>query len=142
MVAFAGISAYLSANRKILPMRTLLLCMLAICASLWCQAQSSQVSALPAGRYETVLKDNQNKWDRGDITLIDAAHYKISTSQEIGEYRFSVTAQRVFFTSGPLRSLYARTSLSNDAPAIVLPVNENQQMGTKLSAEVWGYYKQ
>lgn len=106
-----------------------------------CGAQSAQVSTLPAGKYETLAKNNQNKWERGDIILLDDNKYKISTSAEVGDYKFSVSAQRVFFTSGPLKSLYARTSLNNNDPAIILPVAENEQQGLKLSAEIWGYYR-
>jgi hypothetical protein len=100
-----------------------------------------QVQTLPTGKYETVIKTNQLKWDRGDILLLDGNKYKLSTSNETGEYRFSSAAQRIFFTSGPLKSLFAKTSLNNDAPVIVLPVEENDQIGFKLSAEVWCYYK-
>jgi hypothetical protein len=100
------------------------------------------VNSLPPGKYETVSKTEQNKWERGDIILVNDSQYRISTSNEVGEYRFSVTAQRVFFTSGPLKSLYAKTSVFNNTPAIVLPVAENQQQGLKLSSEVWCYYKQ
>jgi hypothetical protein len=106
-----------------------------------CKAQS-QVNELPPGKYETVIKSNQDKWERGDIILLDENKYKISTSNETGEYRFSVTAQRIFFTSGPLRSIFAKTSLNNNAPMIVLPVAENEQLGLKLPSEIRGYYKQ
>jgi hypothetical protein len=101
-----------------------------------------QVNALPAGKYETVIKNQQNKWERGDIILLDQNKYKISSSDETGEYRFSVTAQRVFFTSGPLKSIYAKTSLNNQTPVIVLPVAENEQLGLKLPSEIRGYLKQ
>lgn len=107
-----------------------------------CQAQNGQVNNLPPGKYETVIKNTQNKWERGDIILIDESRYRISTSNEQGEYRFSITAQRVFFTSGPLKSLFAKTSLNNNTPAIILPVTENQQMGVRLPSEVWGYLRQ
>jgi hypothetical protein len=106
-----------------------------------CKAQS-QVNELPPGKYETVIKSNQDKWERGDIILLNENKYKISTSNETGEYRFSVTAQRIFFTSGPLRSIFAKTSLNNNAPMIVLPVAENEQLGLKLPSEIRGYYKQ
>ena len=43
---------------------------------------------LPAGRYETMLKQSQNKWNQGDIILVDGSHYKITSSDEIGEYKF------------------------------------------------------
>lgn len=105
-------------------------------------AQDKQASELPAGKYETVLKSNQDKWEKGDIIILDEHQYKISTSNEIGEYRFSVTAQRVFFTSGPLKTVFAKTTLNNNNPAIVLPVSENLQAGIKLHSEIWGYLKQ
>lgn len=101
----------------------------------------SQVHSLPEGKYETVIKNNQSKWDHGDIILLNEKQYKVSTSNEIGEYRFSSAAQRIFFVSGPLKSLFAKTSLNNNSPVIVLPVEENEQAGYKLSAEVWCYYK-
>ena len=101
----------------------------------------SQVQSLPTGKYETVMKTNENKWERGDIILLGGNKYKLSTSDETGDYRFSSAAQRIFFTSGPLKSLYAKTSVTNDTPAIILPVPENEQIGFKLSAEVWCYYR-
>jgi len=102
----------------------------------------NQLQSLPTGKYETVTKNNRNKWERGDIILLEGNKYKLPTSNETGEYRFSSAAQRLFFTSGPLKSLFAKTSLDNNSPVIVLPVEENDQVGFKLSAEVWCYYKQ
>jgi hypothetical protein len=107
-----------------------------------CLAQDKQVNTLPVGKYETVAKNNQSKWERGDIILIDENTYRITSSSETGEYKFSVTAQRVFFTSGPLKAVFAKTSLTNNSPAIVLPVSENQQAGIKLHSDIWGYLKQ
>jgi hypothetical protein len=105
-------------------------------------AQSqSQVQSLPTGKYETVIKTSQSKWEQGDIVLLDGNKYKLSTSEETGDYRFSSAAQRIFFTSGPLKSLYAKTSMTNDSPAIVLPVAENEQIGFKLRSDVWCFYK-
>ena len=101
----------------------------------------NQVQSLPTGKYETVIKTNEGKWDRGDIILLDGNKYKLSTSDEQGDYRFSSAAQRIFFTSGPLKSLFAKTSLNNNSPVIVLPVAENDQIGFKLSAEIWCYYR-
>lgn len=122
-------------------MKIYLLTAFMLIAFSFCQAQNSQVNTLPTGKYETVAKSSQDKWERGDIILVNENQYKISTSNEVGEYKFSVTAQRVFFTSGPLKSLYAKTSLNNNTPAIVLPVAENQQQGLRLANEIWGYYK-
>ena len=103
-------------------------------------AQNSNPNNLPSGRYETMLKQSQNKWDQGDIILVDGSHYKITSNDEIGEYKFSSTAQRVFFKTGPLKNFSAKTSLNNNQPAIVLPVAENAQIG--VGAEVWCYHKQ
>ena len=101
----------------------------------------NQVDALPVGKYETISKKNQGKWERGDIILLEGNKYKLSTTDETGDYRFSSAAQRIFFTSGPLKSLFAKTSMNNNSPVIVLPVEENDPVGFKLSAEVWCYYK-
>lgn len=101
-----------------------------------------EVQSLPTGKYETVLKNKQSKWERGDILLIDANRYKLSSGEETGEYKFSSAAQRIFFISGPLKSLFAKTSVINDDPVIVVPVTENEQIGFKLASEIWCYYKQ
>ena len=122
-----------------MPMKVFLLS-LTVLLILHVNAQS-QVQSLPTGKYETVMKTNENKWERGDIILLGGNKYKLSTSDETGDYRFSSAAQRIFFTSGPLKSLYAKTSVTNDTPAIILPVPENEQVGFKLSAEVWCFYR-
>ena len=92
---------------------------------------AQQVSNLPPGRYETKIRDFN--WEKGDIELIDAHHYKISSAGDTGEYRFSVAAQRIFFTSGPLKGVYARTQMISNSPGIFIPMNENQQLGFKLA---------
>jgi hypothetical protein len=123
-------------------MRAFILSTVIVLSAQLCQAQS-QVNSLPAGKYETVIiKSNQDKWERGDIILLDDNKYRMSTSNETGEYRFSVTAQRIFFTSGPLRSMFAKTALNDNTPTIVIPVAENEQLGMKLPSEIRGYYKQ
>ncbi len=109
--------------------------------SLFTKAQ--QVQSLPAGKYETTLKEQSAKWERGDIIILDENKYRITSSHEVGEYKFSVTAQRVFFTSGPLKSVFAKTAVNSNAPAIILPASENEQLGMRLaSADVWGSYRQ
>ena len=105
-----------------------------------CKAQNNQVNNLPQGKYETVVKNSQNKWDRGDLILMVDNKYKMSTSDEVGEYRFSVAAQRIFFTSGPLKNLFAKATANDDKPSIVLPVAENAQAG--LRSEVVCSFKQ
>src|SRR4051812_42114043 len=104
------------------------------------KAQDSQVNTLPAGKYETITRHNQAKWDMGDIILMPENKYKVSTSDEVGDYKFSITAQRVFFTSGPLKSLYAKTTMINDRPQIVVPVSENAQFGQKIPSEIVGFF--
>ncbi len=104
-------------------------------------AKAQNVNHLPSGKYESIIKNN-GKWDKGDIVLLDEGHYKITSSDEAGEYRFSVTAQRIFFTSGPLKGIFAKTTQSNNAPAILIPLTENQQLGLKLAAaDVVAYLK-
>jgi len=105
-------------------------------------AQNNGANSLPAGRYETVLKQSQSKWNQGDIILMDANHYKITSSDELGEYKFSATAQRIIFVSGPLKTAFAKTVLDTGKPAIILPLAENEQQGLKLfTADVIAYFK-
>src|SRR5918993_1070195 len=97
---------------------TLLFILLAL-SSLFIKAQN--VTELPAGKYETKTKVAQNKWEKGDIILIDDTHYKLSSSGDVGEYKFSVAAQRIFFTTGPLKSAFTKVTLANGKPVIILP---------------------
>jgi hypothetical protein len=107
-------------------------------ASLALHAQA--LNSLPPGRYETLVK--QSKWVQGDIFLLDANHYKISTNEEVGEYKFSATAQRIFFVSGPLKTVFAKTLSNSDKPTIILPFAENEQQGLKLATDdVVAYFK-
>jgi len=96
-------------------------------------AQTSQVSSLPAGRYETLVKNSPGKWEKGDIIFISDSQYQVSASPEKGEYRFSVAAQRVFFISGPLKGVFAKTVQQEGQPAILVPFAENQQIGLRLA---------
>ena len=121
-------------------MKQFLLSLFFICAFSFVRAQEKTVTQLPPGKYETSIKNGSGKWERGDIILIDDSHYRISTSNDTGEYKFSSVAQRVFFTSGPLKNMFAKTSLNNNTPAIILPVAENAQAGVR--AEVWCYLRQ
>src|SRR4051812_21950923 len=123
-------------------MKAFLLSSTMILISLLGKAQDAQVNNLPAGKYETITRHNQAKWDLGDIILLPENKYKVSTSDEVGDYKFSVTAQRIFFTSGPLKSLYAKTAMNNDKPQIVLPVTENAQFGQKIPSDIVGFLKQ
>src|SRR5438045_1098816 len=108
-----------------LPMKHLILSLSCMFLMTLCNAQNNQVNNLPQGKYETVVKNSQNKWERGDIILMDDNKYKVSTSDEVGEYRFSVASQRIFFTSGPLKNLFAKALSRDDKPGIVLPAAEN-----------------
>ncbi len=100
-----------------------------------------QVQRLPEGRYETRVNDRG--WEKGDIVLIKDEKYMISSSKEVGEFRFSVTAQRIFFTSGPLKGIYAKTRSTNGSPSIFIPINENEQLGFKLAPDdIVGSFRQ
>jgi len=123
-------------------MKSFLLLLFFVSTGLCSHAQQSPVNTLPSGKYETVVARSQNKWEKGDIILLNNYQYKLTTTTEVGEYRFSATAQRVFFTSGPLKSVFARTLQNSDGPAILIPMAENEQTGLKLPSEVWGYLKQ
>lgn len=100
-----------------------------------CLVKAQSVSEMPAGKYETKIKSSQGKWERGDIIIIDENHYKLSNGGETGDYRFSVAAQRIFFTSGPLKSAFTKVLLSNNKPVIILPIEQNEALG--IAAEIW-----
>lgn len=122
-------------------MKQILLCFF-IAFSFSAFSQNNMIHTLPAGRYETFIKESGNKWQQGDIILIDANHYKISSNNEIGEYKFSATAQRIFFVSGPLKTVFAKTSINKEKPSIIIPAAENEQQGIKLAAtDVVGYFR-
>lgn len=105
-------------------------------------SQNSAVQALPSGRYEAIIRNSQDKWNGGDIILLDNRRYKISSENEIGEYKFSATAQRIFFVSGPLKTVFAKTVLNAEKPSIIIPAAENEQLGLKVvSADVVAYFK-
>ena len=104
-----------------------------VLSALFTKAQA--VADLPAGKYETKAKTAQNKWDKGDIIIIDDNHYKLSAGGDVGDYKFSVAAQRIFFTSGPLKGAFTKVVSSNGKPVIILPQEENGKLG--LTAEIW-----
>jgi hypothetical protein len=117
-------------------MKALILSVLLLFTTGLCTAQNEPVGKLPAGKYESFLNQSNHKWEQGDLILLDENRYQVSKSNETGEYRFSVTAQRVFFTSGPLKGVFAKTTLHNNDITIIIPVSENRQTGLRLVAEV------
>src|SRR5947209_8603898 len=98
-------------------------------------AGAQTVTTLSPGRYETKLITVRKSWEKGDIILLDDSHYKLSSGGEEGDYKFSVAAQRIFFTSGPLKSAFTKLALINNKPVIILPTEENGSLG--LKTEVW-----
>jgi hypothetical protein len=114
-------------------MKPLLLVSFLVFAALFTKAQN--VTALSPGKYEAKIRTAQKKWEMGDIILLDDNRYRLSGSNEEGEYRFSIAAQRIFFTSGPLKTAYTKVSLSNNKPVIIFPAEQNTDLG--LTAEVW-----
>lgn len=114
-------------------MKPLLLLSFFVLSALLSGAQN--VTALSPGKYEAKIKGAQNKWEKGDIILLDDSRYQLSNNNEVGEYRFSVAAQRIFFLSGPLKTAYTKVVLNNKKTVIVLPAEQNPDLG--LTAEVW-----
>lgn len=114
-------------------MKPFILFSLLVCSGLFVKAQN--VTSLSPGKYETKTKVAQNRWEKGDVLILDDSRYKLSGSEEIGEYRFSVAAQRIFFTTGPLKSAYTKVALNNNKPAIVFPIEQNSDLG--ITAEIW-----
>lgn len=98
-------------------------------------AKSQQVSAIASGKYETKFKNAAKKWEKGDVIILDDNRYKLSNGGDIGDYKFSVAAQRIFFTSGPLKGAYTKVILNNNKPAIVFPTEQNGELG--ITAEIW-----
>lgn len=120
-------------------MKLMLLSSILLLSTFASQAQSAPLNNLPAGKYETEFMSSHGKWERGDIILLDDKHYKVSTSDDVGDYRFSITAQRIFFTSGPLKTVFAKITTESNDPAIVIPRAENEQKGLKIGdADVLG----
>ncbi|HET7899488.1 MAG TPA: hypothetical protein VFL47_17495 [Flavisolibacter sp.] len=113
-------------------MKPVILSLLLVSSSLLVKAQN--VSALATGKYEVKTKA-ASKWDKGDVILLDDSHYRLSGNNEVGEYRFSVAAQRVFFTSGPLKSAFTKVTTKSNQPVIIFPAEQNQDLG--LTSEVW-----
>lgn len=114
-------------------MKSFCLLLFFVVAALFVQAQN--VTALSPGKYTTKTKTTQSKWEKGDVILLDDSRYKLSSDSEIGDYRFSVAAQRIFFTSGPLKGAYTKVSLNNSKTVIIFPIEQNQGLG--ITAEVW-----
>ncbi len=98
----------------------------------------SPAGSLPPGTYEIKAASG---WNRGDILLVDEKHYRVGNSSETGEYKYSATAQRIFFLSGTLKGLYAKTETANGAPVIIFPASENKRLGYELPADLYGYFK-
>ena len=122
-------------------MKSFLLTFFSALLILFAGAQQKPPGALPLGRYETSVKPSGGKWERGDIILIDNNRYRISSSDEVGEYRVSVAAQRILFTSGPLRAVFAKVVQQGKKPAIELPYAENSRQNL-ASADILAVWKQ
>ena len=118
----------------------LFLLLLFFAASTTLQAQSGTVTQLPMGTYQ--VQNGARTGFKGDIILVDNSHYKLSTENTVGEYKFSATAQRVLFLSGTLKGAFARTVANGADLAIVLPLKENENVGFKLiQADLQAFYK-
>lgn len=126
-------------------MKPFLSTLLFLCTISTCSAQTETVGTLPVGIYNTYSLGDEGKagkWLRGDVVLVDEAQYRLSGGDEAGKYKFSATAQRVFFLTGPLQGVFAKTVIKNNKPAIVLPGKENERLRSQyFAADVVAYYK-
>lgn len=109
--------------------------LLLLFSALVLSVKAQAVSELAPGKYETKAKAAQNRWEKGDLILVDDTHYKLGVAGETGDYKFSVAAQRIFFTSGPLKAAFTKVLLVNNKPVIILPAEENSGLG--LTTEIW-----
>lgn len=102
----------------------------------------SQVKDLPKGTYETYFYGfgGLTKWLRGDLILLSGTTYKLSDEKEVGNFRFDPVKQRVYFLSGPLKNVFAKTTTSSKKPAIILPIKENERFKLAVS-DIYAYYK-
>ena len=114
-------------------MKPLLLIVTFACMAVFAKAQN--VTAISPGKYETRFKNAAKKWEKGDVIILDDNRYKLSDNEEVGEYKFSVAAQRIFFTSGPLKSAFTKVILNNNKPAIIFPTEKNGELG--ITSEIW-----
>lgn len=114
-------------------MKPLLLIVILVCFAV--VAQSQHVTTITSGKYEAKFKNAARKWEKGDVIILDDNRYKLSSSGDVGEFKFSVAAQRIFFTSGPLKGAYTKVILSNNQPAIVFPIEKNGELG--ITTEIW-----
>lgn len=117
--------------------QTLLFVVLFICIGAGAQ---QQVQSLPAGKYETRLNNSKARWTRGDLALQGNGQYTFGDSKEAGDYKFSVAAQRIFFTSGPLKGMYATTTMQGQTPVIIFPRNDAQPIS--ITEDVYAFFRQ
>ena|SRR5688500_4532117 len=119
-------------------MRLSLLAMFMV-ATVTVSAQTERITSLPAGLYEV-----QNSTDTklsGNIVLMDDGTYRVGSESTTGTFKFSATAQRVLFVTGPLKGIFARTVINAGAPSIILPLKENEELGFKLAQDILALYK-
>jgi len=122
-------------------MKVFLLFSFFLAATITHAQKSGRVEQLPPGLYE-VQKSKNSPGMASDIVLLNDNQYKLRNQSEVSEYKFSATAQRVLFISGPLKGIFAKTVISAGAPAIVLPKKENEDLGYRLAeADVWAFFK-
>lgn len=108
-------------------------------AAVTVSAQTERITSLPAGLYEV-----QNSTDTklsGNIVLLDDGTYRVGSETTTGTFKFSATAQRVLFVTGPLKGIFARTIINSGIPSIILPLKENEELGFKLAQDILALYK-
>ena len=103
----------------------------------------TEVSNLPVGAYETWQLNNNTKsakWSGGNLVLLDDKRYRFGDNS--GEYKFSPTAQRIFFVTGELKGAFAQIHTTGPELVILFPQKENERLGNKLfSSDIGGFYR-
>lgn len=108
-------------------------------ASVTLNAQTDRIVSLPVGVYE-VQNSTETKLT-GNIILLEDGVYRIGNETTTGNYKFSATAQRILFVTGPLKGIFARTVINSGSPSIILPLKENEELGFKLAQDILALYK-
>lgn len=108
-------------------------------AAVTVSAQTERITSLPPGLYE--VQHSTDTKLTGNIVLLDDGSYRVGSETTTGTYKFSATAQRVLFVTGPLKGIFARTVINSGAPSIILPLKENEELGFKLAQDILALYK-
>lgn len=112
----------------------------ALIAALFAAASPVRAQDLPTGVYEpyfTGWDGSLTYWLAGDIVIEDGNRYTFQN--ESGRYEVT-PAERIIFDGGALDGAYAEIRQSSGEPAIVIPVEENEELGKEFAvSDIWAY---